>query len=167
MTNTPATPAHDTHRFLGRTDFHAHIKQALQHAHAEGCNELWLADASFEDWPLGEREVLASLQAWSSSARKLYVLAKRFDELQRSHHRFVAWRVQWAHIVEARAMPSADALDFPSAILTRHWALQRLDIERCAGFASTEPALRVALRERLQEQWARATPAFAASTLGL
>jgi hypothetical protein len=161
------THTHDTHRFTGRSEFQAHIKQALQRALDEGCNELWLADASFEDWPLGEREVIASLQAWSSSARKLHVLAKRFDELQRSHHRFVAWRVQWAHIVQARAIPSADALDFPSAILTNTWALQRLDTERCTGFASTEPALRVALRESLQEQWARATPAFAASTLGL
>jgi PIN domain nuclease of toxin-antitoxin system len=161
------TQTHDTHRFTGRTEFHAHIKAALQRAHQDGSNELWLTDASFEDWPLGERDVIASLQAWASGARKLNLLAKRFEPLQRSHHRFVAWRVQWAHIIEARAIPSADALDFPSAILTSAWALQRLDPERCTGFVSTEPVLRVALRESLQEHWARATPAFAASTLGL
>lgn len=157
----------DTHRFAGRSAFQDQVRQALQMAQTQGWNELWLADASFEDWPLGERAVFEALQAWSSSGRTLHLLAKRYDDVLRSQHRFVQWRVQWAHIVQARAIPSADALDFPSAVASAAWVLQRLDPERCTGFTSTDAGLRLALHERLRELWARATPAFAASTLGL
>ncbi len=157
----------DTHRFTGRVAFQEQVRHALHLANAEGWNELWLTDASFEDWPMGERAVHEALQAWSRNGRTLYLLAKRFDTLQRMHHRFVSWRVQWAHIVQARAMPSVDALDFPSAIASSAWVLQRLDPERCTGFVSRDPGLRLALQENLREHWHRASPAFAASTLGL
>jgi hypothetical protein len=171
MTDTADTtdthPAHETHRFIGRTDFQQHVRDALSMAHTEGWNELWLSDATFEDWPLGERVVADALQRWSKSGRKLYLLAKRYDDLQRRHHRFVSWRVQWAHIIEARALPSADPIDFPSAIAAPQWVLQRLDPERCTGFVSNEAVHRLALRETLREQWSHASPAFAASTLGI
>jgi hypothetical protein len=157
----------DVHRFSGRVAFQEQVRQALELANTEGWNELWLSDASFEDWPLGERAVHEALQAWSRNGRKLHLLAKRFETVQRLHHRFVSWRVQWAHIVEARAIPSLDALDFPSAMASSAWALQRLDLERSTGFVSRRPGSRLTLHETLREHWGRASPAFAASTLGL
>jgi peptidyl-tRNA hydrolase len=78
---------------------------------------LILSDASFLDWPLGERAVAESLQAWSRPGRrKVILLARRYDEVMRRHARFVKWRQTWSHIIEARGCPSADELEFPSVI---------------------------------------------------
>lgn len=164
---TPARPVPDTHRFMGRVEFQQQVRDGLRAAADEGWRELWMVDASFEDWPLGERVVAQALHDWSQTGRKMFLLARRYDELQRVHHRFVSWRVQWAHIIEARALPGADASDFPSAIASPKWVLQRVNLEHCTGFVSHDAARRVALAETLRELWSRASPAFAASTLGI
>lgn len=154
-------------RFAGRVEFQRLVRDALARAAQEGWRELILADPDFADWPLGERAVAASLGAWSASGRRCTLLACRYDELAVRHARFVTWRRAWSHIVEARACGSADPLDFPSAIWSPGWVLQRLDPERCNGYAGAEPERRLLLRENLNEWLARSSPAFAATTLGL
>ena len=126
-----------------------------------------LADSNFHDWPLGERAVDASLRAWSKTGRKMTLLAKSFSDLQGRHHRFVEWRKDWSHIVEARACPSADALELPSAIWSPGWVMHRLDPVRCNGVADSEAVRRVALRELLDAWLEKSTPAFPAVTIGL
>ncbi len=153
--------------FNGRNDFAQLIRDALATAAREGWRELLLVDASFEDWPLGERTVIESLQSWSKTGRKFTIVAKRFDTLMAKHHRFVTWRGRWSHIVEARAVPSADATDFPSAIYSPNWVMRRLDLVRSKGVASSDAARRVMLREELNEWLGKSSPAFAATTLGL
>jgi 50S ribosomal protein L16 3-hydroxylase len=47
-------------------------------------------------------------QAWARGGRRLLLLAARYDELRRRHHRFVQWRRTWDHLIEAargRARP--------------------------------------------------------------
>jgi hypothetical protein len=85
----------------------------------------------------------------------------------RRHARFVTWRRTWSHIVEARACPSADPLELPSAIWSPAWVMQRVDPERCNGYSGREPERRVLLRESLNEWLLKSSPSFAASTLGL
>lgn len=153
--------------FDGRTAFQQLVRDALATAAREGWREMVWADASFEDWPLGERAVVESLAAWSKTGRSLTLLAKRFDTLQATHHRFVTWRSRWSHIVTARAVPSADAQMFPSAIHSPHWVMRRLDPVRCKGVAGVDAQQRVLLREDLNEWLAKSTAAFAATTLGL
>jgi hypothetical protein len=162
-----AAPALPSGRFTGRKDFQQLVRDALAAAAHENWREIVLCDATFEDWPLGERAVAESLNAWSATGRHCILLARRYDEVVRMHARFVNWRKTWSHIIEARACPSADPLDLPSAIWTPAWAMQRLDPERSNGFAGREPERRVALRENLNEWLQKSTPAFAASTLGL
>ena len=154
-------------RFEGREDFRQLVRDALATAAREGWREIILADASFEDWPLGEREVAASLQAWSRAGRRITLLARRYDAVQRQHARFVQWRRTWAHIVTAVACPSAETLEIPSAIWSPAWVLERLDPERSNGYCGSEPERRVLLRERLDEWLKKATPSFPATTLGL
>lgn len=154
-------------RLEGREAFAGQVRQALACAAREGWREIVLSDASFADWPLGERAVAESLQAWSASGRRCVLLARRYDELVRRHARFVAWRRTWSHIVEARGCPSADALEIPSAIWSPHWVLHRLDAERSTGWAGREPDRRLALRELLDEWLQKSSPAFPATTLGL
>ena len=154
-------------RLDGRDAFATQVRRALACAAREGWREIVLSDASFADWPLGERAVAESLQAWSAGGRRCVLLARRYDEVVRRHARFVAWRRTWSHIVEARACPAADEADIPSAIWSPHWVLQRLDAQRSTGWAGREPERRVALRERLDEWLQKSSPAFPATTLGL
>ena len=154
-------------RFEGRKAFQQIVRDALAQAAREGWREILICDTNFEDWPLNERAVSDALQAWSRTGRKFTMLARRYDTVQQVHHRFVTWRRTWAHIIECRACPSAEASDFPSAICSPGWVMERLDPVRSVGVMGAEPVRRVALRERLEEWLLKSSPAFPASTLGL
>jgi hypothetical protein len=154
-------------RFEGRLAFQQLVRDALACAAREGWREIVLCDADFHDWPLGERAVIESLRKWSATGRRCTLLARRYDEVVRQHARFVTWRQSWAHIIEARACPSADPLDLPSAIWSPSWVMQRLDPERSNGVCGGEAQRRVLLRESLQQWLAKSAPSFPSSTLGL
>lgn len=153
--------------FDGRSAFQQLVRDALATAAREGWRSITLVDASFEDWPLGERAVVESLAAWSQTGRSFTILARRFDTLAAKHHRFVTWRGHWSHIIDARGVPSADAESFPSAIYSPGWVLRRLDPVRSKGVAGPEAQRRVLLREEINEWLGKSSPAFAATTLGL
>jgi hypothetical protein len=154
-------------RFEGRGEFRQLVRDALACAAQEGWREIILSDATFEDWPLGEREVAQSLQAWSKTGRQCVLLAKSYDDVLRLHARFVHWRGVWSHIVAAHGCRSADRLDLPSAFWSPAWVMERRDIERSNGYCGSEPDRRVLLRETLNEWLRKSSPAFPATTLGL
>ncbi|WP_411881223.1 hypothetical protein [Polaromonas sp. YR568] len=154
-------------RFTGLTEFTDMIRQAFAVAAQQGWREIIVCDPDFQDWPLGERVVVQALNDWSKTGRKFTMLARNYDEVLRKHARFVTWRRTWAHIVECRANASAAADETPSALLGPGWVFERLDLQRCTGVAGSEPARRVALRERLNERLLKSSPAFPATTLGL
>lgn len=162
-----AAPALPAGRFEGRVAFQQLVRDALACAARDGWREIILCDADFEDWPLGERAVAESLQAWSASGRHCTLLARNWDAVVRRHARFVTWRRTWSHIIEARGCSSADPLDLPSAIWSPGWVMQRLDRDRSNGYSGSEPERRLLLRQGLQEWLQRSSPAFPASTLGL
>lgn len=153
--------------FAGRTAFQQCIRDALACAAREGWHEIILSDPDFDDWPLGESAVAQSLQAWSASGRRCTLLARRYEGVVRRHPRFVNWRTVWSHIIEARACASAGPLELPSAIWSPGWVMQRVDVERCNGFVSSEPERRLILRENLQAWLQKSSSSFAPSTLGL
>ncbi|MDB5912687.1 MAG: hypothetical protein JWP22_1362 [Ramlibacter sp.] len=154
-------------RFEGREEFRQLLRDALACAAREGWREIILSDGTFEDWPLGEREVAESLQAWSRTGRKMTLLARRYDAVLRQYPRFVQWRGKWSHIITACAVSSADPLDLPSALWSPHWAMERRDIQHCNGFCGSEPDRRVLLREGLNEWLQKSSSSFPATTLGL
>lgn len=154
-------------RFAGREEFRQRVRDALACAARDGWPQIILSDATFEDWPLGERAVAESLNAWSTGSRRITLLAKNYDCVVRNHARFVTWRRTWSHIVDARACPGADPLELPSTIWSPHWVMQRLDPVHCNGYVGTEPRRCTDVRELLHEWLARSSPAFAATTLGL
>ncbi len=154
-------------RFEGRAEFAGLVRQAFAAAAAQGWREIILCDASFEDWPLGERVVAQALNDWSKSGRKLTMLAQNYDEVTRRHARFVTWRRTWSHIVECRGCAGVAASDLPSAFWSPAWVFERLDLVRSTGIAGPEAARRVALKERLAEKLLKSSPAFAATTLGI
>jgi len=165
--NMESTQALPDGAFRGRVAFEQLVRDALEAAAREGWRELILSDASFEDWPLGERAVAQSLADWSQSGRKCILLARRWDDVVRRHARFVTWRRTWSHIIDARGCPAADPQELPSAIWTPAWVLERRDVAHCHGYTGAEPQRRLALRENLAEWLSKSTPAFPAVTLGL
>ena len=154
-------------RFVGIEVFRQHLRAALAQAAAAGWRELLLCDATFADWPLGERAVVESLQTWAQPGRRLRMLACRYDEVVRRQARFVVWRQRWSHLIECHACRSAGEADFPSLLLGQGWFLQRLDLQRSTGVCGTAAA-DLRQRHELLEAWLRkSAPAFAATTLGL
>lgn len=153
--------------FSGSAEFAQTIRDALERAANEGWPLMVWSDPDFEDWPLGERLVVESLQAWARSGRQLILLAHRYDAMVRYKPRFVSWRKTWDHIIECRVCKNLDAGEVPSALWSSHWALRRLDVERIKGQAGLEPASRVMLKELLDECRRQSAPGFPASVLGL
>ena len=154
-------------RFEGREEFRQLVRDALATAAREGWREIILSDATFEEWPLGERVVHDSLQAWAKTGRTLTLLAKSYDDVVRMHPRFVRWRGTWSHIITAVGVSSADEGELPSALWSPAWVLERRDLVRSNGYCGSEPDRRVLLRESINEWLRRASPAFPATTLGL
>jgi hypothetical protein len=156
-----------TGRFTGRGAFEQTVRDALACAAREGWKEIILSDASFSDWPLRERGVEESLQAWAKQGHRFVMLATRYDELQRYQPRFAAWRQTWSHLVECRQCRQADPVDFPSAVWSPTWVMQRHDLERSVFVCDTQATRRVALRQVLDEWLRQSSPGFPATTLGL
>ena len=153
--------------FTGPTAFADLIRNALLRANNEAWSELVWSDATFEDWPLYEKTVVEGLNAWSRKGRKLTLLAHHFDAMRRLHPRFVEWRVRWDHLLECRVCKGVEASEFPSALWTPTWALGRLDLVRSTGVATTEPRMRLLLREELEQRKRQSSPGFSATLLGL
>jgi hypothetical protein len=154
-------------RFGGRSEFSDLIRRAFQTAAIQGWREIIMCDASFDDWPLGERAVSDALGDWSRTGRKLTMMARNYDAVTRRHPRFVTWRRTWSHIIECRASGSGPSENLPSALWSPVWVFERIDLERSAGYCGTEAVRRVALRESLNERLLKSVPAFPATTLGL
>jgi len=167
MSNNEDTSDRLTGAFSGPTEFAQMVRAALARAASEGWPAMVWSDPTFEDWPLGERVVTESLQAWARSGRHLVVLAHRYDALIRYKPRFVSWRKTWDHIIECRLCKNLDASEVPSALWSPHWAMRRLDLVRSTGVADLEPARRVLLKEELDECRRQSSPGFSATTLGL
>lgn len=164
----PELPGLPVGRFSGRTAFQQMVRDAFATAAREGWSDILISDANFHDWPLGERAVVESLQAWARSGRRFTMLAASYDDVVRRHARFVQWRGTWDHIMTCRKSPSADPLDIPSVLWSPAWVMQRLDPERCVGVSGPEADRRVLVRESLNE-WLRSksSPGFPFTTLGL
>jgi hypothetical protein len=154
-------------RFEGRDAFRQNVRDALACAAREGWRELILSDADFHDWPLGERAVVDSLNAWAHSGRTLVMLARSYEDVLRTHPRFVGWRKTWAHLIDCRRNARGDAVGFPSVLWSSAWVMRRLDPEHCTGVCTSAPEPRVASRESLKEWLGQSSPGFPVTTLGL
>jgi len=154
-------------RFVGRVAFAQLIRDSLAAAAEQGWSALVLCDPGFEDWPLNEKVVIDSLNAWARSGRSITLIAAQYDSVVRQHPRFVSWRRTWSHIVDGRICRQIDPVNFPTLLWSPRWALQRLDPVRASGIAGAEPERIVQLREQVQELMQLSSPGFPATTLGL
>ena len=79
-------------RFVGIEVFRQHLRAALAQAAAAGWRELLLCDATFADWPLGERckSSRCKNQPWPSSR-----LGKSASPALRQAWHSIKWLQRW------------------------------------------------------------------------
>ena len=151
-----------------RNEFHDALRQSFDLVADEGCREVFIADPTFADWPLGERAVIESLTRWAYAHRKLTVLAQNFDEFTRRHPRWVEWRRQWIHVVECRALADDDAGKLAGLFLAPGLVTLRvLDADHYRASLSFDPADAIRVRDNLDALLQRSEEAFPATNLGL
>lgn len=151
-----------------RADFHQALREAFAEMARTGCREAWLCDEDFADWPLNDREVVDQLSQWAYAHRKLTVIARHFDDVARSHPRWVAWRRQWSHVVDCVACRDEEATQLPTVLLAGGLVVVRLaDPLRHRGLISNEAVELQQQRELLDAVLQRAVPSFPATVLGL
>ena len=151
-----------------RKTFHEALYRAFAEAAAVGCRELWLCDANFADWPLGERAVVGHLGQWAGSQRRLTLLATTFDEVGQRHPRWVEWRRQWSHVVHCRTNTDLEAAQMPSLLLAPGLMSVRLsDTVHWRGRWSREVADEVPCRELVDAVLQRSEEAFPTTVTGL
>jgi len=166
--NNTSDPPADFTRFEGRAAFAQACKQMLQTAKAENWPRLTLCDHDFKNWPLSDADFVQGLEDWSHSGRQFLIVAGDYRVIEAEFPRFVRWRRQWDHIVQAVAVaPAHRGSGMPSVILGGGWALHRVDAERERGYLSHEAAPVHQLQEVLDEMLLKAHSAFPASTIGL
>ena len=147
-----AAPAHlPSRRFEGREDFRQLVRDALATAAREGWRELILSDASFEDWPLGERAVAESLGALvrQRPAHAVAGQALRRGDPPACALRAVAWQVVAHH--HGHRLPRGRSARPAQCDLESGVGAGAARRGASHGWCGSEPDRRVALRETLNE----------------
>ena len=151
-----------------RSGFHEAVRHGFAEAAAAGCPEIWLCDADFADWPLGERAVVEHLTRWAGAQRRLTLVASHFDEVARRHARWVEWRRNWAHVVQCCTSAEIERGRFPCAMLgSGCFSLTLFSPEHHRGRVSRDAADLRRCRESIDAVLQHSVACFPAATTGL
>lgn len=165
------SPSHvpDAPRIESRAEFEAAIRWSLDASAARNARRIVWADGDFADWPLDDVALLAALTAWlQRPQRKLVLLARDYAAIVREHPRFVAWRRDWSHAVEAYALPEDVPLSLPTlAVDDGTVGVHLIDHVHWRGQASLDAMTAHRWREQLDALLQRSEAAFAVHQLGL
>lgn len=158
----------DSQLITSRSGFHEALRQAFAEAAETGCQEIWLCDADFADWPLGERAVVERLTQWAGAQRQLTLVASHFDEVARRHARWVEWRRNWAHVVQCRTNTELERTRFPCVMLASGlFSLALSSVEHHRGRVSRNALDMQRCRESIDAVLQRSEVSFPATTTGL
>lgn len=151
----------------GRSEFTAAVRQALSRAAQERARELCFVDPDFGAWPLEDDELLDALGAWARlPKRQLLMIASCFDDLPRRCPRFVAWRRNWAHVVECRTT-EVETSQVPTLLLAGAHSLMLADRLRWRGHWLADDNEIGQWREVVDVLVQRSDVDFPANTLGI
>jgi len=150
-------------------EFVAALHDTVARAGQSAVRRMVWVDPDFADWPLDDAALWPRLADWLRRPRRqLVLLASSFDGLSRQCPRFVAGYRLWAHTIHAVSPAEDDGPGLPSLALADGLAvLQLFDRRRWRGRVSAEPSDLRVCAERVDALLQRASPAFAATTLGL
>ena len=159
--------------FEGRVGFVSAVREAVLLACAQGCREMYWFDSGFVDWPLSDPALLAGLTAWARPPRRLHLLALQYDDLRRRHPRFVQWRGNFGHCLDARAIEPelAGSVGLVAGLFTvggeQRISLRLFDAEQWRGASSLQAGDALRTKEAFDALAQRSCESFAATTLGL
>lgn len=164
-----AKPAAGGRAFEGAPEFAQALRDALINAAEHGTRRLCWCDDDFESWPLGEAEWIDALTHWSRKpGRELVMIARDWTEVERRHPRFVMWRRDWAHVVQCLVPEESRIAELPTLwVDSDDQALRVFDTEHLRGRLGFDRVDRQRAREDFDAISQRASPGFAAATLGL
>ena len=167
--NPPSNPPSNPPTIASRSEFQAAVRWGFDAAIATNARRIVAVDASFADWPLDDPALHTQLTGWLRlPQRRLLLLAARFDDVQRRHPRFVAWRALWAHAIETRAAAEEDAAELPTLLVDDGATSVHLrDPVHWSGRAEADPRTAHPWRERVDALLQRSEPAFPVNALGL
>lgn len=152
-----------------QADFHRALQWALGQAVVARARRMTWVDPDFGVWPLDDDALLETLATWLRlPQRRLVLLARDYTLLQRLHPRFVSWRRNWAHAIDAWTPSDGVEARLPTLLIDdQRLCLQVHDTSQWRG--------RLALDEQAVRQWRdeidallqRCEAAFPAHHLGL
>jgi hypothetical protein len=155
--------------FEGPVEFGRVLTQAMLRAERSAARRLCWCDDDFSAWPLGEADWLESLTRWGRiGGRELVMVASDYRAIERLHPRFAIWRRDWAHVVQCLVPEETRIVPLPTIwIDTSDQAVRVFDREHWRGRAGFDRVDRQIAREEFDAIAQRASPGFAAVTLGL
>jgi hypothetical protein len=156
-------------RIDSRAGFTAALRWAFERSIERHARRIVCADPSFNDWPLDDPALLTRLTAWlRTPQRKLVLLATQFDDLPRRQPRFVGWRVDWVHAVEAWSPPEEDRVEMPTVMVDDDsTSVELIDAVHWKGHADIDSRIARLWRERIDALLQRSEPALPVNRLGL
>jgi hypothetical protein len=145
------------------------LHRLLRHAQAVEARRICWCDADFAAWPLGEAAWIELLTRWArAGTRELVMVAADYALIARDHPRFVAWRRDFAHVVQCLVPEESFTQEMPTLwIDSADQVLRVFDREHWRGRAGFDRADRQRAREDFDAIAQRAVGGFATVTLGL
>jgi len=154
--------------FESVAEFRARVRAVVEQAVALKARRLVLVDPDFVEWPLDQAAVLEGLTRFAQLPdRRVLLIGNRFDGVQRTHPRFVAWRRTYAHAAQPLA-PAEEGVELPTMMqIDRNVGLRVLERLRWRGRMVEQGPDAQRLAEEIDALTQRCEPTFAATTLGL
>jgi hypothetical protein len=164
-----AKPAAGGRAFEGAPEFARALHDAMVFASERGTRRVCWCDQDFASWPLGEAEWIDMLTHWARKpGRELVMIARDWAVVERRHPRFVTWRRDWAHVIQCLVPDESRTTDLPTLwIDSDEQALRVFDAQHLRGRLGFDRVDRQRAREDFDAISQRASPGFAAATLGL
>jgi hypothetical protein len=164
-----AKPAGGGQAFEGAVEFARALQDALAHAGEHGTRRICWCDEDFATWPLGDAEWTAQLTRWArAGGRELVMIARDYSVIERRHPRFAVWRRDWAHVIQCLVPDETRTAALPTLwIDSGDQVLRVFDSEHWRGRTGFDRIDRQRAREDFDAISQRASPGFAAVTLGL
>lgn len=167
--NEPSQPAPMPAALRSRTDFHDALRWSMAYALANRSRELTWLDADFAIWPLDDPLLLDALVGWlREPKRRLRLFAHSFDAIVRQCPRFVRWRRDWTHAIEAWSPSEGVDVRLPTLLIDdRKLCLQLVDRVQWRGRLTLDEAAVAQWKGECDALLQRCEPSFAAHPLGL
>lgn len=131
-------------RIDSRPSFVAALRWGFDAAFAQGARRIVCADPDWADWPLwNDPGLLQSMAAWMRRPqRRLVLLARHYDTLERRCPRFNTWRADWMHAIEAWQPPEELQPELPTVLVSeggeQPLSVQLIDAKHWRGRAEQD-----------------------------